>query len=763
MSELVDGDIIMDMDVSEALLEEQEFSRQLNGMTLLQLVKRLKDEGLDSGGDKNMLIKRLVDKKMGRTKNLELEMALLTWSMLDMQDYLRTMEKPTWGSKKLMVERILTHIDIDDAVDVLKEYRAFTETAEKGLSENEGIVDSLSEEGEERKRKRDTEELDKATNDDNRGIEEEGGNVRVSQEVRQRFVPQRSRVSNNASVAEVTNVVHAAAASPNVMDVDKRNDTADEANWRVQRGSGDSDSVGTTSVSNVTRTRIGLMFTAPPSSEPDKQLAKIAQKWFQKMKESDNRFAILPWKAADASRSNIRLQKDIPNLMSKLRVYFSRVQAKSAGGKLFTDVYIQHSVPIADLRGDAEWFLEENGMGIYNKELQVESVERKGWLLYSTPAMDIKLLAATISDAIGVRVGLRWKYMNTATYEKLDNETKRKWMSLHLEVATEDSKKATRGLDKLYSRNSRIFPLGIRMRLVSEFRDVKGNVIMMGKHARLRLRQSKFLAMTVGHPADDIMQLDYIPTGQTSTLRSLIMSIQSSDAKTPGNLFHAVGKDWKGRFVINYLRVKENEASMIADGLIPYLQAHHGDVVLEFFDPEAVVMKEDWYWDADTKTIVNPLSKELDGLEAMDADLDFSGMVEEDKQMAVGGEAGVVLNTAAEMAAARLNMVVTGGEEDSVSTMGNPLSPDRLKQIRAAAMLPASAGISWGGGDSVQSSATMDTRMSTMEQTVATMVGEMEKKFDDRMDKFFHRMQLAKASEVVTQPPDGASVGEQDG
>ena len=53
--------------------------------------------------------------------------------------------------------------------------------------------------------------------------------------------------------------------------------------------------------------------------------------------------------------------------------------------------------------------------------------------------------------------------------------------------------------------------------------------------------------------------------------------------------------------------------------------------------------------------------------------------------------------------------------------------------------------------------------MSTMEQTVATMVGEMEKKFDDRMDKFFHRMQLAKASETVTQPPDGASVGEQDG
>ena len=117
-------------------------------------------------------------------------------------------------------------------------------------------------------------------------------------------------------------------------------------------------------------------------------------------------------------------------------------------------------------------------------------------------------------------------------------------MALHIEVATPDSKKAARGLARLYDSKSKAFPLGIRMRLVSEFREVKGNTIMMGKHTRLRIRQSSFLSMITGHPQDEIMLLDYISKGGGRTLRSIIMGIQSSNSETPGNLFHAVGKDW---------------------------------------------------------------------------------------------------------------------------------------------------------------------------------------------------------------------------
>jgi len=245
------------------------------------------------------------------------------------------------------------------------------------------------------------------------------------------------------------------------------------------------------------------------------------------MKESDSRFSLVPWKVAEAAKPLIRLEKNIPNIMTKMRMYFSRIHAKSDGGKVYTDVFFQHSVPIGDLREDVEWVLKEKGMGMYDKELQVESVERKGWLLNSTPALDARLLAEKFGDELGITVALWWKYINTAKYEQFDKETREKWMAPHIEVASENGKKASRCLARLYGSKLGGFPLGIRMRLVSKFREVKGNVIMMGKYTRLRVRQSNFLIMTIGHPSDDIMLLDFIPKGKTATLRSLIMGIQS--------------------------------------------------------------------------------------------------------------------------------------------------------------------------------------------------------------------------------------------
>ena len=539
----------------------------------------------------------------------------------------------------------------------------------------------------------------------------------------------------------------------------------DEAGWI---GVGDNDSVGTAKADNIVKTRIGLMLTMAPSKNPDKLLCTVAQKWFRKMKESDSKFTLLPWKAEDELKPAIRSEKNIPDLMSKMRVYLSRVQAKSDGGKVYTDVYIQHTVPISDMKGDAEWFLQEQGMGMFDKELQVESVERKGWLLYSTSVLDHKLLAEKITEEIGVPVALRWKYINTEKYEQLDRDERKKWMALHIEVATENSKKASRGLARLYGCKSIAFPLGIRMRLVSEFREVKGNSIMMGKHIRLRVRQSSFLSMIVGQPADEIMLLDFIPKGGKHTLRTRIMGIQSQNPETPGNLFHAVGKDWKGRIMVNYLKLKCDEASMIVDGLIPFLEFKYGKEIYEFFDPEAVVEKEDWYWDDNKRTIINPLSKEMDGVEAMDNDYDFSvaQLQAEKKNIKAPGamsEGFVPPKTAAELAAARLNMIVTGGDEDSVSTLGNPLSPEKIRQHVISSLLPAAPSVYASANASVHSAgtiATMDTRLSTMELTMQSLAVDMEKKFDSSMNKFFERLQ-GKVSENDNedQPPGGVLAG----
>jgi len=178
---------------------------------------------------------------------------------------------------------------------------------------------------------------------------------------------------------------------------------------------------------------------------------------------------------------------------------------------------------------------------------------------------------------------------------------------------------------------------------------------------------------------------------------------------------------------------------MIADGFTPFLQYHYGEEVYEFFDPDAVVEKEDWYWDDERKNIFNPLSTELDGLEAGDNNYDFSLFDEEENKKK--DEIGGVKNpkTAAELAAARLNMVVTGGDEDSVSTLGNPLSPTNIRQQVASSLLTAAPGILWGDSASVQSGAMMNTRLSAMGQTMQNLAEDTEKRFEDSMDRFLNR------------------------
>ena len=87
------------------------------------------------------------------------------------------------------------------------------------------------------------------------------------------------------------------------------------------------------------------------------------------------------------------------------------------------------------------------------------------------------------------------------------------------------------------------------------------------------------------------MLLEYEVEGKT--LRLMIISIPSTNKITAGNLFLAIGQDWKGRYTFNFLKFTESEASMIARESIPYLVANFGNKVLQFIELDAVKEKEE--------------------------------------------------------------------------------------------------------------------------------------------------------------------------
>ena len=513
----------------------------------------------------------------------------------------------------------------------------------------------------------------------------------------------------------------------------------------------DTKSVATQQTENTHKIRMGLALTNPPSpNAPDKELFKTAKEWFSKLKEEDSFLKILPWKKDNIHLPPIDSIKAFPNTVGRFRDYFSRAQVRSQGGQSHMDINVQHSIPMQELISNVDWYFKDKGMRMFNKTIQAESITQMGWLLYSFNNLDTKALADAISCQIGIKVGLRYKYINTDKYEP-DREQRRKWMAVHVEVDSDDLRKATRGLKQLYSMSSTEFPLGIRMRLVSEYREVKGNTINSRKHTRLRIRQANFVNMLHGCPNDDICQLDWKAKDlKEKSLRDLIMEIQSNNKDTPGPLFHGVGQDWKGRMVFSFLANKSNEGSMIAEGIMPYLRHFYGNKVDQFFDPEAVVSKNEWHWNEKTKCIINPLSKELDALEDGDKDYLFDNSAPTSNDP-IQAENPI---TPQELALSRMNLLINDKDEDSVSTLGGSprsfASPKSSKTPTPTQNTPVLSSAA-----SVNSEATLESRLSAMETNLNEFKGSIKNTFQETIKELFAQIPDLKSS----QPPGGKEAG----
>ena len=694
-----------------------------------------------------------------------LQKAIMSWTKKYQQDYLKSKKKPIHGTKGELTDRIMSTVSIEDAMKISKEYKRMKLEMAKTMDEQvTNKIVPLTEEEKEKmelisKRKR----------------EEQGSHtpnkINIHEDIRITPTSIQDEVRNeDAEIMEID--ISTDKNKERVMDerVDEEEIEREVSKITIEEEKestrNDSESVATTKVDNIRRTRIGMMITLPPSKEPDKCLSAHLKKWFNKMKEIDNKFTVISWKTEEGPKQPIKEEGNIPNTISKLRVYFTRAQVKTIGGKVFMDVFVQHTIPMDEIRGDAEWFMEENQIAMYKKRLQVEETIQQGWLLYSTQTLDKEALAAAIEREIGAKVALRWKYINSINFVE-DTEERKKWMALHIEVDAKESKKASRGLNRLYGRQSEHFPMGIRMRLVTEFKEVRGNTSMISKHTRLRARQASFISLIEGCISEDIQMLDYEDEGMT--LREMIMSIQSKNPNTPGNLFHAVGRDWKGRITFNFLKNKAEEARMIVDGLIPYLQHKYGNTVNVFFDAEAVIEKETWQWDEEKRMLITPLAKELDGIEEIDQDYDFTGETEDGNKEGNNNKnsenekrylqhSHQPKPSAEDLALTKLNLIVTGEDTDSVSTLGNPTTPATRKEANASNIFRVRAGLSTNSSITETS---MESRMSAIEHRITSMEKSITHSLEKAITEIITKGIPKTPTSKTTQLPGGESAGSQ--
>ena len=508
--------------------------------------------------------------------------------------------------------------------------------------------------------------------------------------------------------------------------------------------------------SSTYTTRISVNFFVPPSeNEADKKLLSAASKWMSKMEESDSKITLLPWYDSDMNELPIQSYKDIPSALFMFKKYFTRANPNEKGGKIYTDVKLSHSKPLIEIKGDISWWLKKEQTDVFVKDIQSETTVRCGWLLFSYSGLDVKSLTDEISLMCGVIVAGRYKPILTDKWDPTI-ENKKRLKGVHLETAKIDEKKVKKQLKILYGSKSTYFPLGIRMRLVAEYRDVKGNANNIKKVSNLRAKQTHFAAALQDAPTDDIMNIDVQHSVLKNSLREIIMNIKTWDERKT-NLFHGVDKAWRGnKIIFRFIPSHANAARMIVDGLIPYLKFVYGDEVLDFFDPEAIASKADWTWNDTDKMIHNPLSKDLEELDDGDADYNFVVEFSKDNEGNIAGiEERELPKAATELAATHLDKVITGEDDDSISTIGNGTMASRRWTPRTIGVTMVDSPAS-GVSVSEQSYATMSSRVSQIEEKISSM----ELNIANSVSKSIEAM-LAKITQQTNQKPVGGQSDEE--
>lgn len=99
--------------------------------------------------------------------------------------------------------------------------------------------------------------------------------------------------------------------------------------------------------------------------------------------------------------------------------------------------------------------------------------------------------------------------------------------------------------------------------------------------------------------------------------------------------------------------------------------------------------------------------------------------------------------TAAEMKLSKINLVFNGQDADSVSTLGNLLSPRHLKK-RSSTLLANPSPITTGAsGASIRSELMLDLRVPAMEEQLSQIETNITKTMKSTLESFFDKLNQA--------------------
>lgn len=299
---------------------------------------------------------------------------------------------------------------------------------------------------------------------------------------------------------------------------------------------------------------------------------------------------ICPW--SESSDSNdIQKSKHIPKTKSKLETYFAqKFKFKQEKWTMYAEVNIASKLDPEELADAMSGWFQDHGGYCIPKLLQEENTKCVGWLLWSSRAMNTDIFQEVFADLLEFPVSFRWRKVTTGDFKPGAVKPN----ALHIEVNAKNYRSAKKYFASTYARGMSSFPLGIKMRHIMEWSEVKNRK----SKENLRMFYQQQIAYCKQVRVEytwQIVTIDTPMTGTETTLRDLIADIRT-DKGNP--IIQFIERAWKGEdFVYQPVPSREEEAAMYMDGLLPFLRTKHGKAVDKFFTAEAVEQANNAVWD----------------------------------------------------------------------------------------------------------------------------------------------------------------------
>lgn len=330
---------------------------------------------------------------------------------------------------------------------------------------------------------------------------------------------------------------------------------------------------------------------------------------FQQIKRSDKWACIAPWyEDTFEGVTPITRPTDFITDLAVIPSYFPRFmngnkKDKTGAQDEYVSFNIGHSIDIQEILKDIAVWLKAGQHAVYVDMLQCERKKDAGFFVNSFFSMDLQVLRETIQNAIGYKVGLRFKAI--IAHKTADEDPIK---AIHVEVDLTTFNQALRKLSEVYGKTQTGFEDGRKMCFFASLSNVRSAGTRTSIKKAIKC-QAIFTKVVKCDFFSDILHLDTVPKGSTlPTMRRMIADIKSINFNHL-NLIHSVDETWfKLRFLGDYTyltmpRLKD-EADIMMSNLLPYLRFVHGNEVDLYFTQSAKEACTDAVWDDVEKRVI---------------------------------------------------------------------------------------------------------------------------------------------------------------